>query len=201
MNESKIKSLSLEKAASLVNDGKIIAVETETVFGLCCSFDNKNAIQKLYEIKNRDFSKPFTVGIIDLETIDSYNPVFYNHDHRQRSYELIIKGVTVILKVEQDSYFGPHVSPTNTLAFRMPSADAYELLDELYDPIALTSCNISGQKLLINIDEINSIFDDKIEGILYTNQTIDNKPSTIIDATDVNFKLLRQGIHSIEVNS
>ena len=52
-------------------DGKVIVFPTDTVYGLGCRIDDKLAIKKIYEIKNRDYSKPLAV-LAPNKNIDAY---------------------------------------------------------------------------------------------------------------------------------
>jgi len=65
---------SLEKAIALIKNGGVIVFPTDTVYGLICDATNKEAVQKLFQIKKRDLEKPIPVFV--KENIED-NTIFY----------------------------------------------------------------------------------------------------------------------------
>ena len=64
--------LKIKTAAQLLKDGKIVAIPTETVYGLAVNAQDKQAVDRLYEIKKRPKDKPFTIQIADLSQLKDY---------------------------------------------------------------------------------------------------------------------------------
>lgn len=55
---------SVAVAAELLKDGKVIAVPTDTIYGLACLAQNDKSIERIYEIKGRDMSKPLAIWFV-----------------------------------------------------------------------------------------------------------------------------------------
>ena len=53
--------------ALLLSSGGIIALPTDTVYGIACSIDSNEAIKKLYDIKGRNFDKPVSICVGEVE--------------------------------------------------------------------------------------------------------------------------------------
>ena len=62
----------LDEAAKLLQEGKVIAFPTETVYGLGVIFDDKAAYDKLVAVKRRPPEKPFTLMLADINNIEKY---------------------------------------------------------------------------------------------------------------------------------
>ena len=60
----------IERGAELIRQGEVVAFPTETVYGLGGNALDKNAINKIYEAKNRPKDNPFIVHVTDLEQAD-----------------------------------------------------------------------------------------------------------------------------------
>ena len=77
-NQSQVDPI---KIISLVKSGLILCYPTETLYGLGCSADNKDAIKKIYEIKKREEEKNFTLLFKDLEMIKDFcNLEYYDEE-------------------------------------------------------------------------------------------------------------------------
>ena len=61
-----------EKAVSILKNGGILAFPTETVFGIGADMNNESAVKRIYEIKERNFSKPLSIHVANLEIAKPY---------------------------------------------------------------------------------------------------------------------------------
>ena len=86
-NQSQVDPI---KILSLIKSGSILCYPTETLYGLGCSADNKDAIKKIYEIKKREEEKNFTLLFKDLEMIKDFcNLEYYDEELITKSIDLI----------------------------------------------------------------------------------------------------------------
>ena len=60
----------MEEAASVISSGGVVAMPTETVYGIAASVSSNEGIQKLYAIKGRQQAKPIAICLSDVEHID-----------------------------------------------------------------------------------------------------------------------------------
>ena len=56
-------------AVDALNDGKVIALPTDTVYGIAALAQSTDAVQKLYEIKGRNFEKPIAISVGNIEDV------------------------------------------------------------------------------------------------------------------------------------
>lgn len=178
----------LDLANILKNDG-VISVPTDTVYGLCARIDSKEAHDKLMNIKNRPFEKSFPVMCASEEQIR--NIAIVNENAKKIINNFMPGPITLVLKRKEEipDYV---TNGKDTIALRIATTNALEsLIEKLESPIFLTSANLSGEETCTNLDEIekNCPF---IDGIMEGNVKF-SKSSTIVDCTEEQIKIIRQG--------
>lgn len=177
-------------AKDILNNSGVIAFPTETVMGLGVIYDDKKAYEKLNIIKRRPEDKPYTLMLGDVNDISLYAEV---SETAKKIINAFMPGsLTILLKVKDNvpSYVTHN---TGIIGIRVPSHEtALRLLKEVKKPLLVPSANRSGEKPAMSGAEAKEIFKDELDYI------IDGKieggvPSTIIDLTSDNYKIVREG--------
>ena len=176
------------KAAQVLKQGGIVAFPTETVYGLGANFFDKDAVKKLYEIKQRPHGKPFTAHIADLADLERFGC-----DVSGFAKELVERfwpgPLTLIF----------NTSDSGKVGFRMPDNEiARQLIRQSKTLIAAPSANISDFPPPLNASEVLKFFRDKIELVLDAGPTKLGEESTIVDLTVFPYKIMRHGAVSKE---
>lgn len=182
-------------AVDLLKSGKIIAVPTDTVYGLACSATNKDAINRLYLIKARNENKPVAICVGKVSDVKRWAIV--SHLPKGLLSALLPGPVTLVLncanKLDQS------LSLCGKVGIRIPDYPFIRNVANGLDcPIALTSANISSEPSSVKIqefrplwDKISGIFDGGILGVDDSNRGA----STVVDLCDHGFyKIIRNGI-------
>lgn len=170
---------------------KIIAFPTDTVFGVGALIDDEVAIEKIFELKHRDYSKPLAILAANIEDI-----MPYVKDVTEEIKELMNKywpGALTIIFNKNDNVSSKITSGFKTIAFRIPNCKISLDILKQTGPLATTSVNISGEVPLNTFEEIEKHFNEKIDFIISENILSSNVSSTIIDVTSKNIKIIRQG--------
>jgi len=177
----------IEFAATILKDGGLVAFPTETVYGIGANYLNEKTIKRLYEVKKRPLTKPFTIHISDVDMIKAMNCEISSF--AEKLIEEFWPGpLTIILK-----------SPEGKLGFRMPkNRIAKDLISKSGVPVAAPSANISGEKPPTSAEDIVKSLDAKIDLIIDSGRTEFGKESTIVDTTLFPYKILREGAISKE---
>lgn len=171
---------------------KIIIFPTDTVYGIGTGIENLAGINKIYEIKGRDFTKPMAVLCASLEQVSNY--VILNKEALALAKAFWPGALTLVLKTT-DSYFKQ--SREKTLGIRIPNhAKALELL-KLYGPMKTTSVNQSNEKPLNDYLLIKQNYENLVDEIYPNNEPIAKVSSTVINLTEKLF-VIREG--SITIN-
>lgn len=184
----------LEQAAEALYQGEVIVIPTDTVYGLAVDATNEIAIEKLFAIKKRPATRPVPVVVRDLEMAQK---VAYFDKKITKALKKIWPGpVTVLLerkKILPDSLS----AGLKTIGLRIPDYKLINYLIELLGrPITATSANISAQPASTKIDEVVAQFEKtspQPDLILSAGDLIESQPSTVLDLTGKEPKIVRIG--------
>jgi len=179
----------IEKASQIIGKGGIVIFPTDTVYGIGCNPYNKNAVKKIYEIKNRDTSKPFPVLAYSKELAEQ---IAHFDKFTRKIVDKFWPGpLTVILKVT-DKKLKETLHLNNKIAIRVPNHKCTLDLLEKCNFIVGTSANISGEASFTNADECFKKMEDY--DIFVDGGTITSKgESTIIEIENDEIKIIREG--------
>jgi len=175
----------IQKAVEVIKSGKVIIAPTDTVYGLITDAKNEDAVRKIFEIKNRVFTKPIGVFVGDIQMAKKYVKIKKEQENLLQSTD------TFILPIKKKLPF-----QKNTLGIRIPKSDLIlAIIRVLNFPLAQTSANISGGFSTNNIKEIIKIFkNQKIQPDLILDAGIlpERKASKVIDLTGGRPRILRK---------
>ena len=186
------------KAVEVLQHGGIIIYPTDTVYGIGCSIENKNAIEKIYLIKRQCEDKPFSFVCSDLTHISSYAHV--SNAAFKIMKRLIPGPYTFILPAQRMKNLPKIlVSKRKTVGIRVPaSPTALALVHALGHPVLSTSVTSPDGEILNDPDEIGQQFKNRVEMILDSGPLV-SEPSTVIDLTGNEAEVIRYGSGSIEL--
>lgn len=171
--------------------GRIICFPTDTVYGVGALADDVEAIGKIYAMKHREAKKP--LPILAASTSDVEKIVIVPNKIKPLIYKFWPGALTVILNKQRNCL--PNYK--ETIAVRIPNDDIALQVISKFGILATTSVNISGNKELSSIEEIDEMFGDMIDYCITDKTTFTKLPSTIIDVTEGEVKIIRQGSVSI----
>lgn len=182
----------IDFAANILINGGIGIFPTDTVYGLGCNALNTEAINQLFVLKNRDYSKPINVLISNLDMLTN---LVANISYIE---EVLIRnfwpGALTIIFDKKDSVSNILTSNLNTIGIRMPNNPiALELISKTNLPIATTSANISGNNPGIQLSDFYDDFKDKINFIIDFGNSKLQIPSTIVRVNNNDVIILREG--------
>lgn len=183
----------IKEATSLLKDGKIIALPTDTIYGIACLAENNDSLKKLYEIKQRDLMKPIAICVNNLDDIYKWGKVTVD---RQILNELLPGPVTLVF--ERSEMLNKNLNPsTNLIGIRIPDDAFVYSLTFFNNPLVLTSANLSSETSASTIQEFKKIW-PKLDAIFDAGQLNHSDPfhlgSTVVDLSVSNkFKIIRKG--------
>ncbi|XP_057322756.1 threonylcarbamoyl-AMP synthase [Microplitis mediator] len=189
---------SLAVGIKLLKEKKVIAVPTDTIYGLAALAQDTECVEKLYEIKGRDKSKPFAIAVNSITDIKYWGEV--EHIPANLLLALLPGQVTIVIK--RKPTLNPKLNPgIDTIGVRVTDSKFVRSLAKILNaPLALTSANRSNEKSSLTAEEFSELW-PSIDGIFYTipdKRKLDEKyraGSTIVDLTVPNkYKIIRPGI-------
>lgn len=192
LSRNEIDDEKLKAMSEKIRNGNIVVFPTETVYGIGTNGLNEESIKKLYEIKQREFNKPISLLVSDVNMIKELTK-----DITEIEYKLIDAfcpgPFTIILKKKD---IVPNILTANgaTVGIRMPENEvARKLVKYSGVPVAAPSANISGKPSGIEIEDIVKDFEGKVEYFIDGGKSKLGIGSTIVRVIDGMPKILRQG--------
>lgn len=183
---------SIKIAAKYIRDGKVVAFPTETVYGLGADALNSLAVAKIFELKERPSFDPLIIHIADLSDLKKLV-----HTPDERVYKLADKfwpgPLTMVLP---KSSLVPDIvtSGLPTVGIRMPDNEiALALIRESGCPISAPSANKFGRISPTTAAHVQKQLPD-VDYIIDGGKTTVGIESTIIELTEIGFRILRNGI-------
>lgn len=187
----------ISAAVHILEAGGLVAVPTETVYGLAANGFDERAVSKIYEVKGRPEAKPLSLMVKGAEAIE-----MLCDDVPSAAYvlaDVFWPGpLTIVLKAKKAI---PDIvrAGGDTVGLRCPDhLQLRELLNAVDFPLAAPSANPSGEKSPVNAEEVLRYFDGKIEGIIDGGECSLGKESTIIDLSKTPYTVLREGAVSTD---
>lgn len=187
----------IQQAANLLEMGQVIALPTDTVYGLACNANDPKAIQRLYEIKGREETKPVAICVADFQDLRYWGRA--DHLPDELLCQLLPGAVTIV--VNKSAHLNnPFLNPgVQKIGIRIPDFDFIRSMARVFRfPIALTSANRSSEKSTLNIQEfeklwpsLGAIFDGGQLGL----QEKQRAASTVIDLSQEGYyRIIREGV-------
>jgi len=179
----------IEEATKIIQKGGIVVFPTDTVYGIGCNPYNKSAVERVYKIKKREFSKPYPVLGYSKEDLSKIAEI--NEQHEKIIKKFWPGSVTIITKIK-DEKIKSSMRLDDKIAVRMPNNKCVLEILKNCKFLVGTSANISGGKSFTNpeqgiqqIDEYDLFVDGgKINSV---------GESTIIELENNNVKIHREG--------
>lgn len=194
----------VHRAVQALAEGKVVAIPTETVYGLAASALNEKAVDRLLEIKGRKKGHPLALAIKSSDDAMDYVPDMPMLG--QRLARRCWPGpVTLVLKDEHPDSIVRQlpasvqtaVSPAKTVGLRVPAHPiALSVLRLTAGPLALTSANRGGGDEAFTAEEVIDALGDDVDMVLDDGRSKFAQPSTVLRVNENNFEILREGVFS-----
>ena len=183
----------LGNAVNYLNNGNIVGLPTETVYGLGGNAYKKKSVKKIFKLKGRPKSNPLIIHYYDLNGV--INDVEVNN-YFFKLYKKFCPGpITFILKKKLNSRIHPLASANlKTVAIRFPNHRIVRsILKKINFPLAMPSANKSSSVSPIRAEDVFDEFQKKLKLIIDGGKSKIGIESTVIDLTNVPM-ILRPGI-------
>ena len=184
---------SLTEAKNIINAGGVVAIPTETVYGLGGNAFDDNAVQRIFEVKGRPNDNPLIAHVhidYDLSKIIDYDPPY-----AKRLREAFLPG-PLTLVYPSTGKVSPFVScGLDTLAVRVPAHEGAQAFLKVLDiPVVAPSANLSKHVSPTTAAHVLDDFDGKIPLILDGGACVGGIESTVCDVTGEIPVILRPGL-------
>jgi protein-tyrosine phosphatase len=194
----------VHRAVQALAEGKLVALPTETVYGVAASALNEKAVQRLAEIKGRRPDQPFALAIKSVEDALDYVPEFpllaqrlarrcwpgpltlvFDDTHPESLVRQLPKSVQNL------------VSPKGTVGLRVPAHDlVLAVLRLTAGPLALTSANMTGEEDTVTAEQVIQSLGDSVDLVLDDGRSKFGQPSSVVRVHQNSLSILRRGVIS-----
>ena len=185
-----MENLDFSRIINSLKKGKIVVYPTDTLYGIGADIFNDTSVKNVFKIKKRPFDNPLSVAVNNIDKLEEI--AFLNKTSRKLAETFFPGGLTLILN-KKTIISDIITAGLKKVAVRIPDNKlALRLLSE-FGPLTATSANIHGKKTPVIIKDIIMQFNKgEIDSYLDVGK-VEGNPSTIVDATENNIKILRLG--------
>ena len=183
----------LKKTIKNLNNGNIVGLPTETVYGLGGNAYSKKSIEKIYKLKERPRSNPLIIHYLNLK--DASKDIVVNERFKKLYARFCPGPITFVLKKRYGSKINPlSTARLKTVAIRFPKHKVIRsILKCINFPLAMPSANKSTNVSPVTAEDVYNEFKRKIKLIVDGGKCKIGIESTVIDLS-CESKILRPGI-------
>ncbi|TWT99417.1 Threonylcarbamoyl-AMP synthase [Botrimarina colliarenosi] len=192
----------VHRAVQALAEGELVALPTETVYGIAASATHPDAVARLAAAKGRDAASPFALAIKSAEDAEDYAPG-WNPTARRLARRCWPGPVTLVVDANRDeglisrlpAAVLPYICPNGTVGLRSPANQlVQDILRMLAGPIALTSANQTGEPDATTAQQCVDALGDKLSLVLDDGPARYGQPSSVVRITPTGFDVLREGV-------
>lgn len=180
----------LPAALAALESGRVVAFPTDTVYGLGCLVHSSAAIDRLYQVKERDTGKAIAVLIGDIDHLPRVTGGLSGAAQRLAAH---FWPGALTLVVPRNPDLPGNLSPLPTIGIRMPNHSFALALLKKTGPLAVTSANLSGLPSPVTAQEVLEQLQERVDLVIDGGACPGGIPSTVVDCTGAEPRILREG--------
>ena len=180
----------IQKAATILHQGGIIAYPTDTIYGIGCNVFNKKAIERIYQIKQKSRKEPLSFICPDLKNVSKF-AILSNPDYKimrrlfPGPYTFVLKGTRVVPKLM--------LTKRKTVGIRVPNNNiCLMLLNVFGNPIVSTSVSVGDNGFFNDPYDIEDRLGRALD-LIIDGGVLGFESSSVIDLTNQPPSILRRG--------
>jgi len=184
------------KVVDILKNGGVVVYPTDTYYGIGCDIMNKKAIERIYQIKNRNKSKPFSFICSDLKNISLYAKVSnYAYKTMKRllpgPYTFILEGSKLVPKIM--------LTKRRTAGIRVPDNPiCLNLVKELGNPVITTSATMPDGTIFHDASLIHDYFGNRVDAVI-DGSIVPGSPSSVIMLINDIPEVIRKGLGDVSI--
>jgi L-threonylcarbamoyladenylate synthase len=179
------------RAADIIQHGGVIAFRTDTFYGLGADPLNRNAVVRVRELKGREDDKPILLLISDADEVDRFI-------EQSEFFKMVAAGhwpaPLTLIGVAHTEVPIELTAGTHSLGVRLPDDEEVRtLVRACGGALTATSANLSGQPPARTPQEVQNYFPQGIDLIIDGGEVTATEPSTVLDLSGSEVRLVREG--------
>jgi len=181
----------IQLATRSLQNGEVIVMPTDTVYGLAALAENEAAVQKIFKIKNRPKTMPLIIFVRSLE--EAKKIAEFNELDIILAKNFWPGPLTLILNKKRKKIFNGD-KRLSKIGIRIPKNNAMlNLLNCIKKPLATTSANLHREKNERNIENLKILSNKDLKTAIFSNEKMTFKESTLVATSNNEVKILRLG--------
>ena len=189
----------IKKAAAFLKEGGVVAMPTETVYGLAADALKGDAVRKIFLAKRRPMDNPLIVHVACIEDIEKFNLVSEFPETAKKLADKFWPGPLTMIMKKSDIIPDEVSAGLDTVAIRLPSHDiARELIRESGAVLAAPSANKSGSPSPTTAQHVMDDLSGVIDAVVDGGMCDVGVESTVITLATTPPRLLRPGFVTVE---
>lgn len=187
----------ISQVVDILAKGGVIAYPTDTYYGIGCDLLNKQAIDKIYQLKRRSTQQPFSFICSDLKNISEYAQVTnYAYKNMKRllpgPYTFVLEGSRLVPKIM--------LTKRHTVGIRVPDHEiCLSIVKEFGHPIISTSAtDPENGRVLESPHEIRNVLGHALD-LIVIGDTVPGRPSSVISLIDDAPEVIREGVGDVSI--
>ncbi len=186
----------IRKVVEILKKGGIVVYPTDTYYGMGCDIMNKKAIERIYQLKQRNKSKPFSFICSGLKNISHYAKVSnYAYKTMKRllpgPYTFILEGSRLVPKIM--------LTKRKTAGIRVPENPiCLTLVNELENPLLTTRATMPDGTIFHDASLIHDFFGNRIDAVV-DGSIVPGQPSSVISLIDDIPEVIRKGMGDVSI--
>ena len=184
------------KVVDILKNGGVVVYPTDTYYGIGCDIMNKKAIERIYQIKTRNKSKPFSFICSDLKNISLYAKVSnYAYKTMKRllpgPYTFILEGSKLVPKIM--------LTKRRTAGIRVPDNPiCLNLVKELGNPVITTSATMPDGTIFHDASLIHEYFGNRVD-VVVDGSIVPGQPYSVILLMNDIPEVIRKGLGDVTI--
>jgi len=183
--------ISLSELLTKNLQGKVIVFPTDTVYGIGCLLNDLDSVKRIFDIKERDYSKPFAILISSMSDLKNLVKEETSLLPYAKKYW---PGALTLITEKSDAVDSLITAGNPTVGIRMPNSTVALAILKQFGPMVVTSLNISSKPAILDFNDalpFDSLVDYMVDGGM-----LSHSASTVFDT--IQKRVLRQGELIIE---
>jgi len=184
------------KVVEILRKGGVVVYPTDTYYGIGCDIMNKKAIERIYQIKQRSKSIPFSFICSDLTNISQYAKVSnYAYKTMKRllpgPYTFILEGARMVPKIM--------LTKRKTAGIRVPDNPiCLALVKALGNPVLTTSATMPDGTIFHDASLIHDYFGNRVDAVV-DSSIVPGQPSSVISLINDQPEVIRKGLGDVSI--
>lgn len=176
------------KAIKVLADGGVVLYPTDTVYGLGANIFDRQAVRRVFDIKQRSYLKPLSILVRDIESISLVAKMSLGQKNNIEKY---LPGPYTFILNKRNIVPRAITGGLPDVGVRVPDCELACRLASIF-PITTTSANLSNDEVLSNPKEILDQLDCEVDMVIDVGDLKTSHASSIIDLTAFKPKIIRK---------